>query len=86
MTRFSTSNGVADFLTMSWCLQIRSTCVSTGKGGDPKSHTHNHISCFPSHPAKLSNSSRVRGTWPSKLSSKLLGTFFEKLSLIAIEA
>ena len=59
MTRFSTSNGVADFLTMSWCLQIRSTCVSTAKAGIPNPTLITTLAVFRPTPAKLSNSSRV---------------------------
>ncbi len=67
MTRFSTSRGVADSLI------IRHDACRYAQHDvhvvDPKANTHLTFAVLRPTPARLSNLSRVRGTWPSKSSN-----------------
>ncbi len=82
MTRFSVSRGVADFLTISWCLQIRPTWVSTAKAGIPKPTLKTTLAVFLPTPAKASNSSRVCGTMPSCRSNNCWAHSFKNFALL----
>ena len=75
MTRFSTSNGVADFFD-NMCLWIRSTWVSTVKGWNSTLHSW-PLAVLGLTVLDFLTLSESEVLWPSKLSSNCWAHFWE---------